>query len=211
MVVIPYERYLKYTDNLNKYMDNSNNLNKYMDNPNNLNKYIDNSNKTMDNCNKSSPKIDRNVIENVFHETQNISDCLDETHCKKFDEIETQSKKFDEIDKIINSNVLLEEEILKFIPKSYHHQSRMILNHMMRNNMRWDCYGRLILGDDCVMNTHIVDLIRYSVCNYKRRLNDKNVLNFIELLKVTHCPHSAFAQKYLENEAVNEKRKTSTT
>ena len=58
---------------------------------------------------------------------------------------------------------------------------------MKNNDLKWDSYGRLIIGNECLIGSHIVDLLRDSISSQKRIL-DSNSENFVKLLLCTHCP-----------------------
>lgn len=183
MVVVPYERYLKYKE----YIDSKRKVNiksVLINNSMSSESKIGNNNNSVSSESKIGNNICNDLVSNQVMRDENIEEVKPE--CER----------------ITNSDqrILLDDDILRFIPKSYHHSARMILNHMKRNNMKWDYFGRLILGDECVINTHIVDLIRYTVSSYKSHCSDKNVTDFVKLLMITHCPRTVFAKKYLEVE-----------
>ena len=97
------------------------------------------------------------------------------------------------IEKTLSSgddNLLSKEDIVEYMPKMYQHRCRLILFHMNNNGMRWDSFGRLLLNDECVLNTHVVDLIRDVISNYKKTPISPSATHFCQLLKATHCPHS---------------------
>ena len=70
---------------------------------------------------------------------------------------------------------------------------------MDKNNMKWDSIGRLIVGYDCILNTHIVDLIRNSISNYKSDKLSQSSHVFIRLLLATHCPESILNKSVCQN------------
>ena len=80
-----------------------------------------------------------------------------------------ESNKKIEIDNI-SKDLLNEEEIIDYIPKNYKNKCKLILNHMRKNEMKWDSNGRLILGNECINDTHIVDLLRGIVSVNKKRV-----------------------------------------
>ena len=61
---------------------------------------------------------------------------------------------------------------------------------MRRNYMNWDSRGRLILGDECIDDSHIVDLLRDIASVNKKRVANSNSLQLKKLLELTHCPKS---------------------
>lgn len=88
-------------------------------------------------------------------------------------------------------NILTEEDIIEYLPKTYHRRCRLLLRHMRDNSMSWDYQGRLVLNKhECITNSHIVDLISYAICNYIKRCNSEGGKHFTELLIGTHCPLS---------------------
>ena len=90
-----------------------------------------------------------------------------------------------------DNNLLNVEDIVEYMPKTYKHRCRLILHHMKQNCITWDSFGRLILGgDECLMDSHIVDLIRDVISTYKRPCTSEHSNDFKKLLVVTHCPRS---------------------
>ena len=93
-----------------------------------------------------------------------------------------------------NDSLLSVEDIVDYMPKTYRHRCRLILHHMKQNLLRWDSFGRLIIGDECLLESHIVDLIRDVISTYKRPCTSCHSNDFKKLLMVTHCPRSILSK-----------------
>ena len=93
-------------------------------------------------------------------------------------------------DSVEDDNLLSVEDIIEYIPKTYRHRARLILHHMKHNLIKWDSFGRLVVGEDCLIDSHIVDLIRDVIGSYKRRCCSVHSNTFKKLLIATHCPKS---------------------
>lgn len=105
-------------------------------------------------------------------------------------------------EKISDLDMLTENDILNYMPKSYSHKCKMLLYHMKNNNIMWDSFGRLIIGDECVINSHIVDLIRDVIGNYKRKKFVKISRDFLQLLIASHCPHSILNKNLYQQDEI---------
>lgn len=100
---------------------------------------------------------------------------------------------------IPEDNLLRKEDIVQYLPKTYQHRCRLILFHMKNNDMGWDSLGRLTLKGECILNTHVVDLIRDVIANYKRVHISQCSNHFGKLLIGTHCPKSILSKSFAEN------------
>ena len=107
-------------------------------------------------------------------------------------------------------DVLSEEDVTDYMPKTLKHRCRLLLFHMKKNDIHWDALGRLLLNDECIENTHIVDLVRDVVSSYKRTCCSASSKVFARLLTQTHCPRSLLNPSLLQDEKVDEERKKET-
>lgn len=109
----------------------------------------------------------------------------------------------DEINSQPIIDMLTDEDILNYMPKSYIQKCKIVLHHMKKANIKWDSFGRLVLGDECICNTHIVDLIRDVIGNYKRNNFRKASRLFFKLLISSHCPYSILNKNFLTHNEVD--------
>ena len=96
-------------------------------------------------------------------------------------------------------NLLSEEDIAEYMPKTKQNLCRKVLYHMKKKNMHWDCYGKLVLNNECILATHIVDLIKDVISNNKKHCDSLNSNIFARLLKVTNCPLSIINKVLLQD------------
>ena len=142
-----------------------------------------------------------NVENNELQDSPKNNNVTQNLENKRVIELE---KETDEKNNILNQdNMLSDNDISDFIPISYQRRCRLILNHMKKNNMKWDSNGRLILGEDCILNTHIVDLIRNGIGKYKKDKMPESSQYFIKLLLATHCPESILNQSVCQDDKNN--------
>ena len=103
----------------------------------------------------------------------------------------------------INKDMLQDEDILEYIPKNNKSKCKSLILHMKRNNIKWDSFGQLVLGEECLSGSHIVDLLKDMTCSYKKRCTDLNSLQLIKLLLATHCPRSILNHQSLNDKQIN--------
>ena len=102
-----------------------------------------------------------------------------------------------------NESLLSVDDIVEYMPKTYRHRCRLILHHMKQNLLSWDSFGRLIIRDECLLESHIVDLIRDVISTYKRPCTSDHSNDFKKLLMVTHCPRSILNKTNDETSQIN--------
>ena len=190
MIILPYDKYLKLI-NVKKESDEITNNNNHSDNINlpNLEKIENVSNKEEENIRKSSVEsssLSEDGSTNLLTENKNDT---------------VTSLNIDE-----NKDLLTEDDIINYIPKKFRNKCKLMINHMQKHNINWDSYGRLLLGYECLVDSHIVDLLRDNICSNKQ-VSDKNSETFMELLKVTHCPKSFISSFRSEDGEPKIKRK----
>ena len=96
-----------------------------------------------------------------------------------------------------DGDMLDEQDILEYIPKKFKNKCKSLLFHMKKNNIKWDSSGQLILGDECLLKSHIVDLLKDLSNSYKKKTLDLNSLQLVKLLLFTHCPMSILNQNLM--------------
>lgn len=116
---------------------------------------------------------------------------------------ETSNAKDKDDDPLQNDNLLTNEDIVQYMPKCHQHRCRVLLFHMKNNAMTWDAFGRLMVNDECVMNTHVVDLVKDMICNYKKPCSSVFAKQFFQLLIGSHCPRSILNKSWLQDGQVN--------
>ena len=113
-------------------------------------------------------------------------------------------------DKVVRNtsdfDILDENDILEYIPKNYKNKCRLLLKHMRLHNLSWDAFGRLLVRDECLLDSHIVDLLRDVVMSYKRGCKGKHSHDFKKLLLATHCPHYLLTVSQHDDKKVIKKR-----
>lgn len=133
VVVIPYEQYLSLRNSHTEKDSLNTNKNQNIINSSDDTNNIDNTSiisVSNPHITQSQTKIDENKPLN--------DEIVDTVHVK-------------------DDNILTIEDILGLIPKSYHTKCSYLLNQLRSQNIHWDCLGRLVLGNDCILNTHIID------------------------------------------------------
>ena len=171
MVVIPYEKYIKLI-NIHKEM-NIKKINDIPDDDINDDIKVD-MNSDIHNMNKDEIKID----------TKNENETKDAFSVSKKQENDSILMSSDVND------MLYEDDIIDHIPKTYRKKCKLLINHMKNYNIKWDSFGRLLLGDECLQDSHIVDMLLDNVrINKKPKLN-KNSTDLSKLLVAKHCPKS---------------------
>lgn len=103
-----------------------------------------------------------------------------------------------------NKDMLTEDDILMYMPKIYKEKSKMILHHMKNNKMYWDSFGRLILDNQCIVESHIVDLIKDVICSFKRKEYPQISKEFCRILINSHCPRSILNKSLSNNDSINQ-------
>ena len=189
MIAIPYDRYMNLVnfqknEITNRYIESKTTVESDQNDIDNVNMQNE---RTIPYIKSKTPvDSDKNVIDKIANiENKSIIEIKDNSYENKIN--------------LHQDDILSESDITDFIPKSYQRRCKLILNHMNRNNMKWDSMGRLIVGDDCILNTHIVDLIRNGISKYKRDRLSQSSQDFIKLLLATHCPESILNQSVCQN------------
>ena len=100
-------------------------------------------------------------------------------------------------------NTLTDADILDYIPKTYQNKSKLLLKHMKLTGMSWDSFGRLLLGDECLLDSHIVDLVRDIVVQYKKGCKSKHSHALRSLLHATHCPRYLLSNPHNDDKKIN--------
>lgn len=160
MIVIPYEKYKNLKSKLETYEQYS---------PNNE---------------RNDRDLIPEVVEPLKEELNTLPDAKQLLHTNTSISSITEQNEDDR-------NQLSEDDIIEYFPKTFHRRCRLLLRHMKGNSMAWDSQGRLILNkEECITNSHIVDLISYAICNYIKQRNSDSGKHFTKLLIGTHCPLS---------------------
>lgn len=101
----------------------------------------------------------------------------------------------------VSDDTLSEEEIVQFLPKIQQKKARLLLLHLKNNSILWDSSGRLIVDGECILDTHIVDLLSDILNNNKN--NHKipaNSVSFLKLLRKLNCPRTILSKSLLKDE-----------
>ena len=173
MVVIPYDRYIKLVKQNDKFPNND------------LEETHVESEKRM----KLIPSTSNQLTENIKTNnpiSQNSSCSNQPTENIKINKLITENSK----DYSSSKDMLDEDDILEYIPKNSKNKTKLIMKHMKKNCMDWDPKGQLILGDECVEKSHIVDLLKDITCLKKEAFKNINSVQLNKLLLNTHCPKS---------------------
>ena len=96
-------------------------------------------------------------------------------------------------------DMLNEEDILDYIPKTNKNKCKLIMKHMKNNHMNWNSKGQLLLDEECIENTHIVDLLKDITSVNKKSQQNINSLHLNQLLANTHCPKSVLSKSLFKN------------
>jgi len=83
-----------------------------------------------------------------------------------------------------------EEDILSFLPTEGLRKAKLILRHMKSNQMSWDECGRLVWGNECVVDSNVIEVIRDAVSNQKPTIDSTASKQFYKLLILTRFPIS---------------------
>ena len=127
----------------------------------------------------------------------------DETTLHVIDEgIDSNGKKVENEGSFsVVDNILTDADVLDYIPQKYKNKSKLILKHMKHTGMSWDSFGRLLVRDECLLDSHIVDLVRDIAVVYKRGSKGRHSYDLRNLLLATHCP------RYLLSNSHNDDKK----
>ena len=74
---------------------------------------------------------------------------------------------------------------------------------MRLSGMSWDSFGRLLLRDECLLDSHIVDLVRDIVLVYKKGCKSKHSHDLRSLLHATHCPHYLLTNSHNDDKKID--------
>jgi hypothetical protein len=83
-----------------------------------------------------------------------------------------------------------EEDILSFLPTEGIRKAKLILRHMKSNQISWDECGRLVWGNECVVDSNVIEVIRDAVSNQKPTIDSTASKQFYKLLILTRFPIS---------------------
>ena len=83
-----------------------------------------------------------------------------------------------------------EEDILSFLPTEGLRKAKLILRHMKSNQMSWDECGRLVWGNECILDSNVIEIIRDAVSNQKPSIDSSASKQFYKLLILTRFPIS---------------------
>ena len=86
---------------------------------------------------------------------------------------------------------LSQDHILKTIPKHIKHKAEAVLDHINnhRDKINWSRNGELILEGQNIQNSHIVDVLKSVLYNYKS-FSPVGVQEFLAILLDTNIPRS---------------------
>lgn len=149
---------------------------------------------------------------NSFKVTEDSDDNLKVQERREENNMQTNNTDLGEITNQVGEimkedNLLTNEDIVQYMPKSHRHKCRVLLFHMKNNGMSWDTFGRLLLKNECILDSHVVDLIRDVISNYKRSCTTPISKQFSELLIRTHCPRSILSKSLWHHGEINSSRK----
>lgn len=104
--------------------------------------------------------------------------------------------------------------IKKLIPKSYRKKAEILLDILLNNKdkISWKNDGSLVIDNDIIENSNIVDLVNYSLRSLKRS-KPNGWDKFMETLKVIRAPSSCIgnpeAIEHISNISPNTRRQSS--
>ena len=161
MVVIPYEKYMKLLNKENDHGEQTENVNKQ----------------------NGDPAHAGNVKGAISQHTEKrIQGEIHDTPLNNKDDERNMTME--------NMDMLDEDDILEYMPKNYKNKCKSLILHMRKNNMSWNEKGQLVLGDECISKSHIVDILKDLTIPNKKEAIDLNSLQLNRLLHLTHCPKS---------------------
>jgi len=83
---------------------------------------------------------------------------------------------------------LSEQDILSFIPEKHRNRAKLVLRHMKVNNIHWNKCGQLVLGNDCITDANIIEVLRDVLSTEKEKSSASR--QFYKILILTHFPLS---------------------
>lgn len=140
--------------------------------------------------------------DNLYKErTEDESDTVEG---KKYSTNENNSQNNSQNEK--DNNILTNEDVINFLPKNCIKNCKLLLLHMKNNNIGWDTHGRLVIGEQCVIDTHVIDLLTDIIHKNKEKPSvHNNSLIFAQLLLSLNCPQSILNKYILKDAKTKEK------
>ena len=105
----------------------------------------------------------------------------------RYEELTKNSKLFRRENECVE---LSEDDILTFISSESVHKAKLVLRHMKLNDITWDKCGRLVLDDECVTTSNVIEIINDVVNSNKSHIVSPASKHFYKLLMLTKFPIS---------------------
>ena len=105
----------------------------------------------------------------------------------RYDELTKKSKQVKRENDCVD---LSEEDILSFVPDGSIHKAKLVLRHMKLNNISWDKCGRLVLDDEGITDSNVIEVINDVVDTEKTKIESVASRHFYKLLMLTKFPIS---------------------
>ena len=85
-------------------------------------------------------------------------------------------------------------DVLSAVPVSYRNKARTLLDCIIKSSqLTWNDRGEIVLGDDTVHGSHIIDLLKYTLHPYKH-FTPVGVEQFNDTLRSINVPRSLINQ-----------------
>ncbi len=87
------------------------------------------------------------------------------------------------------SDSLSIDQILTIIPKRAQHKASSLL-HILQPHLRWNDRGEIVIQDKPILNSHIADLVKYTVVRHINKRLPLGGEDFLAILSAINAPKS---------------------